>query len=538
MKILKLSHLAQFIFCLTILSACSGGSSSSSPETTTVSGTVFAGPASGSSVILKTVSGTTVAGPVQTASDGTFVVSIPNAALASALVFEATGGTYTDEATGTTGVTLGTFSSICDAGSLSAGRQVTIDPSTTIIRELLRTRTRTQAEAAFSNAFGFTPDSTVKPVFAGISTASTTAQRLAGLRAAAFSQLCKDLGISPSKQHELVLALAEDLADDNLDGMKSGGSGVTTASGVAIPADIGNRFSNALMAFQLDSTLNRSKLKPDQIGAPVFNKVAYSASYKVEYVEGSMAATTGKTMFKLRLTNRSDNTPAIGKGVTLRPYMYMSTKSHTTPMGDVTDNGDGTYSCTVYYVMSTAMNGVSMGVWELKVTIDGTEVVKFYPVVGMPMGTTKLVKLNGVTDAIMGMAGLEKRTWFLFYDGLSANMGGSYTFNLFLATKEMGAMLTFPAVKVGDSLNNEAGTPWTVTSIVVDVSTDKSTWIPATDLGTGHWSVSGLTGLTAGTAGSIFVRLTVNGEQKTTDGVALGTENGYQTFTVTPMAMP
>lgn len=519
-----------------ILSAC-GGSSDSTNTGTTVSGVVMAGPASGTKVKVKSVLGNYSTTSAPTNSNGAFQITLPDSLLSGDLIFEASGGTFPDEATATAGVTLGTLSAHVAAGTLAAGANVTIDPASTIICELVKGgKSRTAAVADFAAAFGYTPDGTIKPVFAGISSAATTAQRLAGLRAAAFSQLAKDLGIIPAKQHELILALAEDLADGTLDGLKTGGAAVTTASAILIPTDIANRFSNALMTFQMDASLNKSKLTPDKIGAPPFVKKALTDSYLVEYLPGTMAAATGKTMFKIKLTNRSDGTAASGKTVTLRPYMYMATKSHSTPMEAVTDNGDGTYSCTVYYVMSSAMNGISMGVWELKVTVDGTESTRFFPVVGMPMGSTTLAKLNGVGDSIMGMAGLEKRTWFLFNDGLSG-MSGNNTFKLFLATKEMGSMLTFPAVRISDTLLDQNGTPWTVTSIVVEVSTDKTTWIPATDAGNGHWSTAGLTGLTAGTAGKIYVRLTVNGELKTTDGLALAADgsNGYQTFTVTPM---
>lgn len=529
------------------LAACGGGGSDgTSSATTSVSGTVFAGPVAGSSVRVKDSAGSVIAGPATTLADGTYTVAIPNTALTTDLIFEASGGTFPDEATAPAVVTLDLLSTHVPAGTLTAGATVTIDPSSTIIRELIRGgKTRAAALTAFNNAFGYTPDNSVKPVFAGISSASTITQRLAGLRAAAFSQLAKNLGIPAARQHELMSALAEDLADDALDGLKTGGTAVTTASGNAVPLDIANRFGQALVGFQLSAN-NRSKLKPDQIGAPAFHKKAVTTSHIVEYLPGTMAAATGKSQFRIKLSNL-DGTPASGKTLTLRPYMYMSTKSHTTPMESVVDNGDGTYSCTVYYVMPTAMNGVSMGIWELTVTVDGTESARFYPVVGMPMGgATTLAKLSGVidrtdpanpvdTDSIMGMAGKETRTWFLFNDGLSG-MAGSNTFKLFLATKEMAnSMLTFPAVKIGDTLLDQSGTPWTVSTLVVEVSTDKTNWIPATDSGNGHWSAANLTGLAPGTAGSVYVRLFVNGLQKTTDGTGAGAANGFQTFTVTPM---
>lgn len=512
-----------------LLSACGG--SSGSVSSTTVSGVVMAGPAGGTSVTIKNSSGAVVAGPVTTATDGSYTVAIPDSALKADLIFEASGGTFQDEATATTGVSLGALSAHVPAGTLAAGANVTIDPSSSIVQKLIAAgQTRAAAFTTFSSSFGYKPSLSIKPAFANVSSAASRPERLSGLRVAAFSQLTRNLGIQADKQCELINAIATDLADGTFDG------GYAVGGKTVLP-DIANRFGEALLAFQ-QSTYNKSKLKADEIGAPIFNKRAYTDTYKVEYLPGTMAATTGKTTFKIKLTRRSDGTVASGKTVTLRPYMYMSTKSHTTPMDAVVESSTpATYDCTVYYVMSSAMNGVPMGLWELKVTIDGTESAKFFPVVGMPMGSTTMAKLTGISDSIMGMTGPEKRTWFLFNDGLTAATGGSHTFKLFLATKEMGDMLTFPAVKVKDSLKNEAGALWTVDTILVEVSTDKTTWVAATDSGNGHWSAAGLTGLASGVSGSIHVRLTVNGEQKTTDGSAVGSANGYQTFTVTPITM-
>ncbi len=530
-----LKLLTMFCFPL-VISACGGSSSTPSATTTTVSGTVLAGPAAGAVVTVK-ANGIEVARSAPSAADGSYTVAIPTSELSKDLYFEAGGGTFPDEATSTTGVSLGTFSAFAAGGTLSSGSNVTIDPSSTIVQKLVAGgRTKASADAAFAAAFGYTPDCSVKPSFATISSASTTTQRLAGLRAAAFSQLTKDMGLTPAGQSELIQALAEDLSDGTLDGLKTGGIAVTTASGTPIPVDIANRFANALMTFQT-CPLNKSKLTPDKIGVPPFAKKALTSSYIVEYIPGTTAAAMGKTTFMIKLTNRSDNSPASGKTLIVKPFMYMATKSHTTPMAAPVDNGDGTYSCTVYYVMASALNGMSMGVWELKVTI-GTESATFYPYVGMPMGGDMLTKLSGITDAIMGMAGVEKRTWFLFNDGLAATTGGNYTFTVFLATKETGMTLTFPAVTVGSVLKNQSNVSWTVSSIVMEMSADKATWVSATDLGNGRWSAAGLAGLTAGTPGKIYVRLYVSDgtttEQKTTDGAAVGTANGFQTFNVTP----
>jgi hypothetical protein len=499
------------------------------PGSTTkaVTGTVLAGPASGASVTVKTALGAVIAGPVTTGSDGSYTISVPTSTLSSDLVFEASGGTFTDEATSTT-VTMGTLTCLVTSGALSTSSYVTIDPSTTIVQKMvaLTGSTKTAAENYFKTAFGYVPDSSLKPAFTNMSTNSTIAQRQTGVRAATFSQLAKDLGLTPVQQFDLIQAIANDLSDGVLDGKKSTAA-VTIGSGMALPSDITNRFNSAIVSF-VKSPVNKSKLTIDKLGTTPFVKVSYTPSYKVEYIAGMMPSAMGKSMFTIKVSNLATGTPAAGKAVVLKPYMHMATKDHVTPVENVIDNGDGTYSCTLYYVMSTYMaNGLSQGVWEIKVLI-GNETAYFYPDVAMTTGTTALTKILGVNDFILGLAGVENRTWFLFNDGLTVNTG---TFKIFLATKEN--LENFPAVTVGSQLKDKNGALWAVNSIVIQVSTDKTNWVNATDNGAGHWTVTGLTALPA-VSGSIYAKLIVNGEQKTVDGMAIAANgmNGYQTFFV------
>jgi len=515
--------------CLSLVTSGCGGGSSSSPAapTTAVSGSVLAGPVSGASVTVKTVGGTLVAGPVATDGTGSYTIAVPTAALASELVFEASGGAYPDEATATAGVALGALTARMAAGTLAAGSFVSLDPSSTIVEKLMAGgMARTAAEGAFSAAFGYTPNCSVKPAFAALSSAATDAQWLAGLRAAAFSQLTRDLGLAPAKQSELLQALADDLADGTLDGREAGGAAAATASGTPIPADIGNRFCQAFMTFQT-SSLNKSKLTADKVGTLPFNTVALTAGYKVEYLPGTAAAAQGKTSFRLRLTNLADGTPAAGKTVTLTPFMHMATTSHSAPADAVTDNGDGTYACVVYYQMAS---GSGMGVWELRVAING-ETASFYPPVAMAMGSTPRVVLKGVADKVPAMTGgAAARTYNIFNDGLSGM--GPFTFKLFIAALDDAMMMKFPAVSAGSTLHDQTGAAWTVAAMTVQVSTDGTAWVNATDNGAGHWSASGLTGLASG--GTVSVRVTVNGEQKTTDGAPLAGANGSGAFTIVP----
>ncbi len=526
-----------------LLVACGGGGggdTTGSSTDTTISGSVIAAPVNGATVLVKDRAGNTVAGPVTTASDGTYSIDIPNSSLSADLVFESSGGTFDDEATGLTGRAAGTLAAYIAGGSLSSGSAVHLTPASTIVHYMVTTHGKTLAEAetAFETAFGFAVDTGVAPADAtNPPTGATTAELLAGLRAAAFSQLTMDLGLLATDQFVLLPGLAQDIASGNFDGQDTSGAVVLADSNATVlPADIQNRFTQAMVNFY-GSTHDKTGLDNDEIGTLPFAKVALSNSYKIEYVPGMMDAMEGKTMFTLRILDRTDNTtPITGLSVSLMPMMYMpSDMMHGSPSGGCSESATaGEYNCTMYYIMpSTMMNGMSMGYWELMVMAAMGESVKFYPQVMMAMGDTVKAVLKGQSpdDMIPGMMGDENRKYYLFKDGLSGNTG-NHTFNLFIAAKE--SMMNYPALYAGQVLNSGTTYELTATSVSVEVSTDASTWIAATDGGDGHWSATGITGLTDGTAGTLYVRLSVNAKQKTTDGLVSDGSNDYASFTVTP----
>jgi len=258
-----------------------------------------------------------------------------------------------------------------------------------------------------------------------------------------------------------------------------------------------------------------------------------TATYRVEYEQVSTPM-EGKSTFTIRVYNKASGATVPGLTLTINPLMTMATaEEHSSPIGPVTDNGDGSYTCTVYYLMASTMNGVSMGTWELNVTING-ETATFSPNVMMAMGDTAKATLKNQNDKIAGMTGdAETRTYYLFKESLMGSTG-NHMFKLFVATRE--SMMSHPAVYTGQSLNDENGAAWTVNSITIQVSTDGTTWTDMMESGSGYFMVSGLTGLTDGTEGVIYVKMTINGVQYTTDGAAVSGANGYQAFTVTPGA--
>jgi hypothetical protein len=175
-------------------------------------------------------------------------------------------------------------------------------------------------------------------------------------------------------------------------------------------------------------------------------------------------------------------------------------------------------------------SGANMGYWELAVSV-GTEKVTFYPSVGMAMGTdTVKANLWGVSDNDAATPTASTK-YVIFKDApLSASTG---TLALYVARAE-DAMMTFKPVTLGSTL---AGPTGTITSVALTVSTDAAftTPIAATDDGHGHWSATLPTaGLTAGAQATVYLKLRVNGEDKTKDGLAPSATNGSVAFKVTP----
>lgn len=252
-----------------------------------------------------------------------------------------------------------------------------------------------------------------------------------------------------------------------------------------------------------------------------------TVSYKVENVSVT-TPTEGKSTFKIKVTDKNSGAAVVGKSITLTPTMDMGATKHSTPFDSFKDNGDGTYTWTLYYLMASTMaDGTQGGTWELKFTL-GDETFSFKPAVVMAMGTSPRGTLKGVSDMIISMGSAKARSYYLFDDGIS---GG--TVKLFIAAVDDSMMTKYPAVSVGTMLHDQMAAAVPVNLMTVEVSTDKTVWTPLADDGAGHWSKSGLTPLAAGM--HLYVRMSVNGEQKTVDGMAVGAGNAYCDFAIAGM---
>ena len=550
------------VLCLSIILFGCGNSSSDSPTatplvhaaTTSVSGVVFAGPASGATVTVKTTAGVVVAtSGTPSDANGSFTVAIPTAALSGDLIFETTGSgaTFTDEATATS-TALGSLSAFVPANSLTAGSNVTLDPSGTIVQKLVSGgKTRTAAFSAYSSSFGYKPSFTTKPAFANVSSAATTPQRLAGFRAAAFSQLTSDIkdpatgtGIGgAAKQFELIQAIADDLSDGVLDGRKTGGTVVKTASNFTIPEDILNQYNASLLTFQTGAN-NKSKLTPGQINVPISGRVFLTTTYRVEYVPPTIGEFVSADTFQLKITKRSDGTAATGlaSSIVINPYMIMGANGGGGNwLNFITETATpGTYSGTAHYSMETYW-GLDM-YWKLHVFI-GSETAFFYP------NVATFKNKDSVTASYYNasdLTGTSKRLYRIWRESLSAGSGGTYDLTLLVSAPDSGTS-TYGSASSANNFavyagqNAWANSPLTITTVTVQYY-NGATWISLAPVGTntGKFTVSGLT-LTPGTQSSVYVRLIINGTTYTTantgvvwDASDAVTSNAVQTFKVTP----
>ena len=527
-KLKVLSQVVAAAVASSFLVGCGGGSSSGTAASTTtnVSGSAFASYVSGAQVEVQDVNGNRIAGPVSTNASGRFTVPVPNANLAGKLVFMATGGTYTDEATGEQ-TTSGELSVLAEANALTGAPSVHATPSSSILNKLMTKHglSKAEAEAAFTAAFGYLPDSAVAPVDATQENADASEDaKRAGVRAAAFSQLLKNLNLDKGDHSALLEALAEDLVDGTIDGMN--GAAAVQLKGGAVRPDMASQFAMALMDFANDATKNKSGLNPGQVGLIKFNGKAVSENYTFELTPPMMTE-VGKAEYKLKVTNNTDGSAVANEPVMMMPMMYMAAgHKHSTPHSGCTDtNAEGIATCTAYFLMASAMgNGDVMGNWDLKFTHD-SESVHFFPKVMMAMGDdTSRLRLEGDAadaDHVQDMMGNDAgRKYFIYKDSVMGTTG-DHVVKFFVATQD--SMMSFPAVD--GTLGGET----------VELSIDG---VVATPMGSGVWkATNNITTLTNDQQGSVALKLSVGGVFKTLDEGDNDQNLDESTFKLTPKTM-
>lgn len=269
------------------------------------------------------------------------------------------------------------------------------------------------------------------------------------------------------------------------------------------------------------------------------------SGHDVEYVAVGGGLTVGRSALQLRLTRRDDGQPATGlaSAIAIAPVMRMASMSHGAPVPKdaVRESGTpGTYDVTLFFSMASVdPSGNPAGQWTLNVVVGEEPPVAIDVTVSAATGAdTTHRALQSATDQIAGAGGMKSpRKYLLFRDSLAPRDGG-HELVLFLATVAEG-MMVFPPVTTGLELKDAAGNPQRkIDTLELSASADATTWTPMTCDDSARCRAT-LTGLTAGTAGSAFVTMKINGEDYTTDGAAPDgrsdlTTNAFATFTLTP----
>ncbi len=243
------------------ITGCGGGGGSSGGGGTTpqpaaksaVSGAVTKGPVAGAQLYLYQMdaagnkTGDAVAGPIQTAEDGSWSVQIPDS-IPRPLLIESSGGTYTDEATGTT-VNAGSLNSFLPEGAETAA----VTPLSELLVRSTREHLANNAESSLEEgieAGGDVLDDVLGVSFDPLTTVpSTTGDDPAAKQYAAvlggLSTQASNLSGS-TDPFDTVIALVEDASDGVVDGKKNGGNITIGDNAGTLPDTSGNDLADAI----------------------------------------------------------------------------------------------------------------------------------------------------------------------------------------------------------------------------------------------------------------------------------------------------
>lgn len=436
-------------------------------------------------------------------------------------------------------------------------------------------KTLAQAQAIYQAAFGYAPNLAAVPfdplaTDAASAASRPQADRDAAFRAGAMSGLAANLGLSGDDIGKLPAALARDLSDGDLDG-HDGTNAVTIGSvdlSVLHAADgMAFRVLKGYTGFAgSEANHDHAHLAAPMSGFPPLTYDAPGAEKTITTAKGRHLKVkldtpadapfdpgfwTARVRHRLTLTDADTDQPIdIATdpdivGVSNHPMMYMlSGHDHTTPHShDPVATGGGQYVLDNYYVMASEMaGGTPMGVWDYvayikedsdgnRATAEHTTAVVFHPQVKMPMGGKVLVATaSNVADQWTNMNGVtQARPYRVWLHDARPNASSGHDVTLFVSTQNIpnpapgsdphAHTMSFPSVYVGRTLQGPAD-PVTgvrpnvpITSVTVEVSTDGgTTWQAlAADGTTGRYTATQITGLSAGSAATMQVRLTVNG---------------------------
>lgn len=206
-----------------------------------------------------------------------------------------------------------------------------------------------------------------------------------------------------------------------------------------------------------------------------------------------------------------DGQPIDNLNLSVTPKMTMDGGMvHTTPLDSITNNNDGTYTVSLYYLMPSMG-----GSWVIEASAAGANSASIpVTVTGSMMDK---VTLNGVADLYDKMGTPTMRPYFVFQNYVTGDTGNK-TVSLFLAARD--TLMSHPAIDTGLTLTDSSQAAWDVADVKLELYDNAKQWQPLTNEGGGHFSITGIdVGMT------LHIRLQVsadgvNFEQKTSNGSA------------------
>jgi hypothetical protein len=395
----RISTLAALLVSSLFLFACGGGGSgepATLPASGTVSGTVVMGPVGGAAVTAFAITGGTMGAQVgggTTDSMGNFTISIGDHA--GPLMLQASGGTYLDEATGTTMTMQAGDVMACAIPSVAAGATTTgiqITPLTSMAHarvhhmsggitdaNIVAANTSVGAYFAVSDILHAAP---MDPTVAGAGTGAGPDARNHGMAIAAMSQYARTVGMTSSSG--MVTAMMDDASDGVMDGMMSGvpipmGGGMM--AGTMMQATAGTTgLATAMTAF-VGSPMNRSGVTITDM-QPLVNQLAAAG--------GQVPGGGGGTMNGM-MSGTAVKGPAAGATVTAHAIVNGMMGAQ---LGGATTDASGNFSVPLGSYAGSVMLQVTGGTYTDEATgttmpmLPGDVMVACVPAVAAGSTTT------------------------------------------------------------------------------------------------------------------------------------------------------
>lgn len=336
------------------LSACGGGGSSvdagiSTPVQGAISGTATKGPMNKATVTAYGISAGQMGAQIGTATtdaNGNFSMTIGS--YAGPVMMQVSGGSYTDEATGTVmplaaGDVMTAIVPSIKAGATNSGIQVT--PITAMAQAMAQHLTGGMTDAniaaantAMGNNFSvgdILHTAPMNPLAAGSGVGTSQDAQNYGMTLAAMSKYAQTQGMSSSSA--MVTALMNDATDGVLNGMagsmpvQMGGM----AGGVPLPASAGASGMGAAMGAFMGSAQNRSGVTTTAL----MNRLNGTSGQVPGGVVPTMNATVSGTAFNGTVTSGTMMAFAVNNGVMgaqIASAAVDSQGNFTLPMGSYT----------------------------------------------------------------------------------------------------------------------------------------------------------------------------------------------------------